>query len=272
MGTTIGVVGTGNMGVALLKGWLRSPDSETSFVVYDVVQTKVDELAVQEKVTGAKSIEELVDVAQAIVLTVKPKDLDNVLGRMRPHLREDKVVISSAAGVPLEAIRSGAGQKAAVFRIMPNLGVALGQGVVAVTTEAGTDPALTESVLGLLAPLGLVESVSEGLFDAITAVSGSSLAFLAVALEAMEDGGVRVGMPRPMARAFVRQTALAGCQLLQASSDSAAEMKDQVTSPGGTTIAGLAVLEDGAVRGAFVRAIEEATERSRELRDASRPH
>jgi len=105
------------------------------------------------------------------------------------------------------------------------------------------------------------------MFDAVTAASGSSIAFLALALEGMEDGAVKVGMPRATARAFVRQTALGTALLLQRYAGSAADIKDQVSSPGGTTIAGLAVLEDMAVRSAFLRAIEAATERSRGMRN-----
>ena len=116
----------------------------------------------------------------------------------------------------------------------------------------------------------LVELMGEDLFDAVTAASGSSIAFLALALEGMEDGAVRAGLPRSTARAFVRQTALAGALLLRGHEGSAADIKDQVSSPAGTTIAGLAVLEDSGVRGAFLRAIEEAAERSREMGEAAR--
>jgi pyrroline-5-carboxylate reductase len=141
--------------------------------------------------------------------------------------------------------------------------------VVAISTEPETPSEVVDSVQALFEPLGVVEVMSEEMFDAVTAVSGSSIAFLALALEGMEDGAVRVGMPRSTARAFVRQTALAASLLLQRYPGSAADIKDQVSSPGGTTIAGLAVLEDRGVRGAFVRAIEEATERGRGLRDTA---
>ena len=137
-----------------------------------------------------------------------------------------------------------AGPRPSVFRLMPNLGVELGEGVLALSTEQGTSPAVTRSVRTLFEDLGFVELLPEELFDAVTAASGSSIAFLALALEGMEDGAVKVGMPREFARAFVRQTALATSLLLQRYPGSAADIRDQVSSPGGTTIAGLAVLED----------------------------
>jgi pyrroline-5-carboxylate reductase len=267
MGTTVGVVGAGNMGSAMVRGLLRSSDPGVSVLVYDVDPSRADELACLECVESAASVEDLSRRSQFILLVVKPKDIPSVLQTLRPLLDEQKVVISSAAGVPLATIRANAGPKAPVFRIMPNLGVELGEGVVAIAHEPGIAPEVVDSVQALLDCLGVVEVLPEDLFDAVTAVSGSSIAFLALALEGMEDGAVRVGMPRSTARSFVRQTALATALLLQRYPGSAADIKDQVSSPGGTTIAGLAALEDSGVRGAFLRAIGAATERSRSMRD-----
>ncbi len=270
MGTTVGVIGTGNMGGALVRGWLRCADSPLTFLVYDVITERVEALAEDARVTVAGSVDE-VAAADVILLVVKPKDVGSVLAGLRPRLGEDKIVVSSAAGVALETVRAAAGPAPAVFRIMPNLGVEVGEGVVAVAAEPGAAPETVAAVCALLDPLGLVQVVGEDLFDAVTAASGSSIAFLALMLEAMEDGAVRAGLPRPTARAFIRQTALAGALLLRQHEGSAADIKDQVSSPAGTTIAGLAALEDAGVRGALMRAVEQAAERGRALRDAARP-
>lgn len=270
MGTTVGVVGTGNMGGALVRGWLRACEPEVTFLIYDVIPDRVEALATDERVAAAATLDEVAG-ADVILLVVKPKDLPDVLGRLSPRLAKDTLIISSAAGVTLESVRAAAGPEPAVFRIMPNIGVELGEGVVAVAAETGTSADMLARVTDLLTPLGLVEVVGEELFDAVTAASGSSIAFLALALEGMEDGAVQAGMPRASARAFVRQTALAGAMLLRQHPGSAADIKDQVSSPAGTTIAGLAALEDAGVRGAFMRAIEQATARGRAMRDAARP-
>jgi len=270
MGTTVGVVGTGNMGGALVRGWLRACEPEVTFLIYDVIPDRVEALATDERVAAAATLDEVAG-ADVILLVVKPKDLPDVLGRLSPRLAKDTLIISSAAGVTLESVRAAAGPEPAVFRIMPNIGVELGEGVVAVAAETGTTADMLARVTDLLTPLGLVEVVGEELFDAVTAASGSSIAFLALALEGMEDGAVQAGMPRASARAFVRQTALAGAMLLRQHPGSAADIKDQVSSPAGTTIAGLAALEDAGVRGAFMRAIEQATARGRAMRDAARP-
>jgi pyrroline-5-carboxylate reductase len=269
MGTTVGVVGAGNMGSALVRGWVRSPDPDLSILVYDVAEDRARDLACVGCVDVADSLEELARRSQFVVVVVKPKDVAAVLHTLSPFLDEGKTVISSAAGITLEQIRAAAGPEPFVFRLMPNLGVELGQGVLAFSTERGTPDEVIDAVQVLFESLGVVEVLSEEMFDAVTAVSGSSIAFLALALEGMEDGAVRVGMPRGTARTFVRQTALATALLLQRYPGSAADIKDQVSSPGGTTIAGLAILEDRGVRGAFLRAIEEATEKGRSLRDTA---
>lgn len=272
MSTTIGVIGAGNMGAALIRGWLRSADPEISLVVYDVAHDRVQELACEECVTPASSIEEVISLSRLLVVVVKPKDMNAVFAQMRPALTKDKIVVSSAAGITLDSIRDGVGPEPAVFRLMPNLGVEMGEGVLALSTESRTEQRTIDEVVALLEALGVVELLGEEMFDAVTAASGSSIAFLALALEGMEDGAVKVGMPRATARAFVRQTALGTALLLQRYAGSAADIKDQVSSPGGTTIAGLAVLEDMAVRAAFLRAIEAATERSRGMRNPGTSH
>lgn len=268
MGTTVGVVGTGNMGGAMVRGWLRDPHADLTVLAYDVIPELVEALMRDVRVKAAATVEELA-ATSVIVIAVKPKIVASALEALRPYLTGGTIIISLAAGVGLDTVQAAAGPAAAVFRIMPNLGVEMGEGVIAVTAASGTTPEQVQTVTELLAPLGLVETVSEDLFDAVTAVSGSGIGFLALMMEGMEDGAVRAGLPRPMARAFVRQTALATSLLLQRHPGSAADIKDQVSSPAGTTIAGLAVLEGAGVRAAFIGAVEQATARARALRDVT---
>jgi pyrroline-5-carboxylate reductase len=162
------------------------------------------------------------------------------------------------------------GSRPALYRIMPNLAVAIGEGVVALAPDDEEDIGRAEEMKELLSCLGTVEILPERYFDVVTAVAGSGPGFLAVVIEGLEDGAVRSGLSREVARAFVRQTALGAALLLMESTASAAELKDRVSSPGGTTIAGLAVLEDRGVRGALVRAVEAATDRGKQLRTEAR--
>lgn len=255
------------MGSALVRGWLRSPGAQVDLLVYDIVEERAGHLADAQGVAMATSLKDLAERSDVITVVVKPKDAYAVLESLRPVVAEGKTVVSSAAGITLDNMRAALGPGPALFRIMPNLGVELGEGVLALSPEPGTAPETTGSLARLFGCMGVVEVLPEDMLDAVTAVAGSSIGFLALALEGIEDGAVRVGMPRGTARTFVRQTALATALLLQRHDGSAADLKDQVASPGGTTIAGLAVLEEQGVRGAFIRAIEEATECGRRLRD-----
>ncbi|MHB9148605.1 MAG: pyrroline-5-carboxylate reductase [Thermoleophilia bacterium] len=264
---TIGVIGTGSMGSALVRGLLAGSPAQTVFQVFDKDPEQARALASfdESRITFVSELADLVAACDPVIISVKPQDMDPLLRSVAEYLIPGKMVISTAAGVTLERLRNGAGMSPKLYRIMPNLAVALGEGVVALAPEDGTDKAALEGVRSLLSCLGSVEILREEYFDAVTAVAGSGPAFLAVVLEALEDGAVRSGLARSVARVFVRQTALGTARMLMDMPGSAAELKDKVTSPGGTTIAGLGILEDRGVRGALLRAVEAATERGSKL-------
>jgi pyrroline-5-carboxylate reductase len=174
-------------------------------------------------------------------------------------------VICTAAGVSLERLRSALGSGPSLYRIMPNLAIALGEGAVALAPEEGTPPEQAELVKNLFEGLGTVERVPEGLINAFTSISGAGPAFLALAMEGLEDGAVRSGVPRPIARRVLKQMMMGTAGLFMEGDLTFTELKERVASPGGTTIAGLAILEERGVRGAMLRAIEASTQRGAEL-------
>lgn len=264
---TIGVIGTGNMGGALVRGLLAGAPAHIRFRVFDADPERVHSLVSLDgsRVSAAAGLEEIGSACDLVVVSVKPQDIDSVLFAISEHLQPGTMVVSTAAGVTLERLRAALGSEAKLYRIMPNLAVAVGEGVVALAPEDDADTAATGELLSLFSCLGSSEVLSERYFDVVTAVSGSGPAFLAVVLEALEDGAVRSGLPRDVARVFVRQTAMGTARMLMGTPGSAADLKDRVSSPGGTTMAGLAVLEDQGVRGALLRAVEAATERGRQL-------
>ncbi len=263
--TTIGVVGTGNMGSALVKGWLRSDEVGVRLVVWDKVEAAARRLVTPGRVSTARSLGDLVAQVEVVLVVVKPKDAPEVLGAIGPLLREDQSVISSMAGVTLERIREILGTGPSLFRVMPNLGVELGAGVIAIASEPVTPATEVEAALELFAGLGVVEPVPESMFDAVTAVAGSGPAFLALAVEGLEDGAVAAGLPRITARRLVRHSALATARLLPLHSDSPAELGEHLASVS-MERAGVDLLEERAVREAFRQAIEAAVERSHRLR------
>jgi pyrroline-5-carboxylate reductase len=261
--TTVGVIGTGNMGSALVRGWLRSPEPDMRLLVWDKVGDTVERLLGEGGIAAAACLEDLVIAAEIILVVVKPKDGPEVLGAMAGLLRAEQTVVSSMAGVTLEKVRSILGPGPAAFRIMPNLGVELGVGAVAVAAEPGMDGARVKDVLDLFEPLGLAVSVPEEMIDAVTAVSGSGPAFLALAIESLEDGAVAAGLSRPLARTLVRQMAVAAARLLPLHSDSPGELREFLAANGELDEAGVATLEEGGVRSAFREAVNAAVNRSR---------
>jgi len=258
-GLTVGVIGTGNMGSALVKGWLRG-DAAPELIVWDAVETAMDRVLSDHRVKAAASLEELAGGADVILVVVKPKDAAELLGRLAGLVRKEQVVVSAMAGLPLERLRSAIGREPELLRIMPNLGVEVGAGAVAVAVEPGVSPAMLETVLALFRQLGLVEILPEESFDAVTAVSGSSPAFLAVAIEGLEDGAVAAGLSRAAARRVVRQAALATATAAPA---------EEAAVAGEPCGAALRLLEERGLRQAFRRAVEAAVERSRQMQKST---
>ena len=267
---TIGIIGTGNMGSALASGWLHAPEPLPTLVVHDKDPART--LSVTALATPATEVEVAPSVAQlaasvrVIVMAVKPQDVPHTLEQLAPRVGSRHTVVSVAAGVAIEQLRQGLGSEPRIFRIMPNLAVGVGAGVVAVAAEPGTPSDAIMEMLGLFDCMGTVAELPEQLFDAVTAVAASGPGFMALVMEGLEDGAVRVGVPRGVARPFVQQMVLGTARLLMLGDMSPAQLKDRVSSAAGTTIAGLAMLEDRGVRGALVRAIEAAVERGAQLR------
>jgi pyrroline-5-carboxylate reductase len=268
-GVTIGVIGTGNMGSALIRGWSRSPALGARLLVWDKIPGALERVEGCEGVVIAVSLAQLVAEAEVLVVVVKPKDAEGLLSSIGPLLREGQVVISSMAGVELRQIRSISGPRPALLRVMPNLGVEVGAGSVAIAAEVGVSPEVEQRVTDLFAPLGLTVMVPESMLDAVTAVSGTGPALLALALEGLEDGGVAAGLPRSVARAFARRAMLGAARMLVAGDDSAAGLRQRLVPPGDPLGEGVDVLEERGVRLAFQQAVEAASQRARQMRAPS---
>jgi hypothetical protein len=161
MRMTVGVVGTGNMGSALVRGWLRSPDSQVDLLVYDIVEERARDFADTQNVAVAASLDDLAERSDVIMVVVKPKDAQAVLRALRLVVAQGKTIVSSAAGITLDSMRAALGPGPALFRIMPNLGVELGEGVVALSPEPGTSEDATGSLVRLFACMGMVEALPE---------------------------------------------------------------------------------------------------------------
>jgi pyrroline-5-carboxylate reductase len=259
------IVGGGRMGEALVEGLLRSQHvPEDRLVVAEKVATRRAELAagIGTRFRALTVTAEPVAAAAAVV-AVKPADVEEAC-RLLAAARVPRV-LSIAAGVPLARLEAWLGEDTAVVRAMPNTPAVVGAGAAAVAPgrrAGGDDLAWAKGILGAV---GTVVEVQEPQLDAVTGLSGSGPAYVFLVAEALIEAGVLVGLPWPVSRQLAVQTLLGSARLLAESDADPASLRAMVTSPGGTTAAGLRALESAAVRGAFLEAVMAATERSRQL-------
>jgi len=217
------------------------------------------------------SLEEIGRRCSVVVLALDETESLAALSALRGAAAPGGAIVSTSPSVSLGRMRSLVGAGPALFRAIVPPGTIPGEGAAALAAEPGTVPQTIAMVTASLAWIGTVGPMAEDALDSAAALALGGAAFLCSALEGMEDGAVREGLPRDTARAFAYQTALATALLLRDHSGSPADLKDQVASPGGTTIAALATLEDAAVRGAFLRAVQRSALKVRERREGARP-
>jgi pyrroline-5-carboxylate reductase len=259
----LGFIGAGAMGGALLRGLLAAGRVKVEELVFCDPDPKRQQEMEKLGIEAAQDNAEVMH-SPVVVLAVKPQILKNVLEEIREFIRPGHLVISIAAGVPL-AVLEEALPDGRVIRAMPNAPLMVQAGMTALAPGSRATPEDLDLALDLFRAVGRAEVVQESLMDAVTALSGSGPAFVAVFLEALADGAVKMGLPRILAMEFATQTVLGTALLLLEKNLHPGLLKDLVTSPGGTTIHGLHALEQGAFRAAVISAIESATWRSQDL-------
>jgi pyrroline-5-carboxylate reductase len=265
-GKTLGFVGAGSMGEALMKGIVEAGLVASGAVhAFDPRAERMAELSQRYGIRWAKSNAEVVREADVVILAVKPQIMTAVLGEIRPALGRRSLVISIAAGVSTGRLREGLGADARLIRVMPNTPALVLEGATAIAKGQGLEPGDLETAEELFKAVGKVVVLDEELMDAVTGLSGSGPAYVAIVIESLADGGVKMGLDRATAMALATQTVLGSAKLVLETGAHPGQIKDMVASPGGTTIAAIAALEEGAVRHTFISAVERATERSREL-------
>jgi pyrroline-5-carboxylate reductase len=265
-GLTVGFIGGGNMGEALIKGLLgASLVPATSIHATDVRLERLKEL---DRLYGIQVSSDNADVVRhsdIVILAVKPQIMDVVLKEIAPAVTRRKLLISVAAGVSTTKIRTVLHKDARLIRVMPNTPALVLEGVTAIAKADGLEADDLDTAGEIFSAVGRVVVLDEGLMDAVTGLSGSGPAYVAVVIESLADGGVRMGLDRITAMTLATQTVLGAAKLLLETGMHPGALKDMVSSPGGTSIAGVAALEEGGIRTTFIKAVERATVRSREL-------
>lgn len=255
------------MAQALGAGFLRAQVVRPSdLVASDILETARSAFADATKAKATPHNREVVEHSDILILATKPQGMGAVLAELSPMLNGSQIVVSIAAGITIESIESALGSDRPIIRVMPNtpaLVGAMAAGYSLGGTAADHEARIIERLLG---SVGVAVRVPESLLDAVTGLSGSGPAYLFLIIEALSDGGVRAGLPRDIAQKLAAQTVLGSAKMVIDCGLHPAELKDQVASPGGTTIAGLSALESHGVRGALIDAVVAATQRAKELR------
>ena len=260
----IAILGAGKMGEALISGLLRAGRSPTEVIAV----VRRPDRAVQLRETYGVDVVSAADAAKAadtLVITVKPQDMTVLLDEIAPHLPADRLVISVAAGIPTSVIERRLGADVPVVRVMSNTPVLVDQAMSVISPGRHAGEEHLRRAEDLLRPVGKVLRIPESQQDAATALSGSGPAYVYFLVEAMVDAGILLGIPRATAMEMVTQAVYGAATMLRETGEHPTVLREQVSSPAGTTMAALRQLDDHKVRAAFLTAMEAARDRSREL-------
>ena len=262
----IGMLGAGNMAAALIRGLLSSGVVEREQLSSsDVRHDRLQEIEREHGIGTTTDNRQLVHWASVVVLAVKPQVVDRVLGEVAEAFDANKLLVSIAAGVPISALSARLPTGTRILRVMPNTAALVLAGATAVARGSHATEQDLATGLALFEAVGKVAVVDEALMNAVTGLSGSGPAYVMLMIEAMADGGVKMGLPRDVALLLSAQTLYGAAKLQLDTREHPGRLKDMVTSPAGTTIAGLHALESGKLRASLMDAVEAATRRSAEL-------
>ena len=260
---SVGTVGGGNMAEAILRGLLRAGMKPEQLIASDPDAGRRDHLARELGVRVTESNAEVAVSSELVVLAVKPAHVE-AAARDLPR-DGGPLYVSIVAGLRIATLRRLLGSRPRIVRVMPNTPALIGSGISALASDAELTADDCERATAVLEAVGRVVRVPESLMDAVTGLSGSGPAYVYLFIEALTEAGVREGLTAEMARGLAVETVLGSARLVRESGEHPALLRERVTSPGGTTVAGLSALERGGLRAAVFEAVRAATARSREL-------
>ncbi|AYV66985.1 pyrroline-5-carboxylate reductase [Niallia circulans] len=263
----IAIIGAGSMSEALISGIVSSKLQEsTEITVTNRGNTeRLIELQNRYGVKYSFDIEKLVGEADAIILAMKPKDLKEATVQWKNYITKETLLISVLAGVNMDSLQRLIGLEVPIARAMPNTSATVGKSATGIAFNSFVEEAQKTFVLDMFETVGLVTFIQEEQLDAITGLSGSGPAYIYYLVEAMEKGAVKIGLNREVANELIVQTILGAAEMIASSPKSALELRKNVTSPGGTTEAGINILEQYDVQKAFISCMEEATAQSKRM-------
>jgi len=263
---SIAIIGAGNMGTSLLRGILNAKLAPHDKIIASGTHSaKLEKLGSKWKINHTLDNMHATQFADIVMLCVKPYTIGKVLDEILPVLREDQMLISIAAGVTIDSILQRTGKNNPVVRAMPNIASTVDEGATAVSFGRFVTEEQQRIAISIFEAVGEVVVVEESQLDAVTGLSGSGPAYIYMVIEALIDGGVKMGLPRDVATKLAVQTVLGSAKLVKESNLHPAILRDQVTTPGGTAINAVHELESHGLRSMLINAVATATKRSKEL-------
>jgi pyrroline-5-carboxylate reductase len=266
---SVGFIGGGNMAEALIRGLLGAKSiTPADCLVCDIIEERLTYLKKTYGVQAVKDKTKVIRSSRAVILAVKPQSVDKALTALSPIWSPNKILISICAGVPMSYLGQFFPETPKIIRVMPNTPALVLSGISAICKNSVAeeeDLALAESIFNAI---GETVRVEENQLDAVTGLSGSGPAYVFTILEGLTDAGVKMGLPRSISQKLAVQTVWGSSQMARQMSWPLSQLKEMVTSPGGTTIYGLHVMEKAGLHGILMEAVEAATRRSKELGEA----
>lgn len=262
---TVGFIGAGRMAQAMIRGFISTGVIEPANITASDNDRRMLNCVKDLGIQTTQCNQDLVSKSRLIVLAVKPHIVRPVLQEVSEKISKEKIIVSIAAGIPISAIEKELPAGSRVIRVMPNTPALVQAAASVLAPGKSVEPGDSDIVVELLKSIGICEPGSEKLLDAVTGLSGSGPAYAFTAIEALSDGGVKMGLPRDLATKLAAQTLLGAAKMVLESGQHPGELKDQVCSPGGTTIAAVHKLEKAGFRAALIDAVEAATQRAQEL-------
>lgn len=262
----IGFIGMGNMGTAIMRGLLKTYKPE-ELLFTSAHEAKMQKITEETGVAHVSTATDCAEQVKYLVLAVKPQVLPTVFKELNGKIRKDQVVISIAAGYAIADLQAGLGDSARIVRSMPNTPAMVGEGMSGVSYDEALFTDEEKDVIdGFFTSFGKMEKVDEKLMDVVGSASGCSPAYVYMFIEALADGCVKNGLPRQAAYKMAAQAVLGSAKMVLETGKHPGELKDMVCSPGGTTIEGLAALEENGFRGAIIKACDANFEKNKKLK------
>jgi pyrroline-5-carboxylate reductase len=262
----LGIIGVGKIGSTLLKRLLLTNTlTKEKISIYDINSTKLNTISKNYGVEPAANNTELIKASKYILIAVIPQVIDNVLKEIGNLVNKSQTIISIAAGVSIDHIQKYLDEKVAIIRVMTNIPALVGAAATGLSFNKYVKSVDLEYVKKIFEAVGIVVELQEKHLDAVTGLSGSGPAYIFIIIEALADGGVKMGLPRDISQRLAAQTVLGAAKLLLETSKHPGELKDMVSTPGGTTITAIHEIESAKLRATLIRAVEAATLKSRSL-------